>query len=84
MPPLEQRQPQLVFESGDVAADRRGADARGLGRPGEVAGGRRCRQILKVTDLRRATSAFAYRPEPEWAESGAMIRQEDVMRTGFS
>ena len=84
MPTLEQRQPELVFEPRDTAADRRGADARGLGRSGEVAGRRRSRQIFEVTDLHRATSAFAYRPEPEWAESRAMIRQEDVMRTGFS
>ena len=40
MPTLEQRQPEFVVEPSNTAADRRGADARGLGRPGEVAGRR--------------------------------------------
>ena len=66
VPSLEQRQPQLVFEPGDVAADRRRADARGLGRPSEVAGRRRSRQIFQVADFHGSTSAFACQPEPEW------------------
>src|SRR5580692_11165508 len=67
MSPLEQRQPQLVFEARDAAADRRGAYADGLGRTGEVAGRRRSRQIFEVTDLHGATSALACPAEPERA-----------------
>ena len=51
MPSLEKRQPKLVLEPANAAADRRGVESARLGRTGEVSGVRRGHQILEITDL---------------------------------